>query len=56
MGEHLARRPLRDEAARIHAHRAAFMNAGRLVAAGPTREVLKERAVIEAYLGSGSDA
>jgi ABC-type branched-subunit amino acid transport system ATPase component len=37
-------------------HRAAFMNAGRLVAAGPTREVLKERAVIEAYLGSGSDA
>jgi branched-chain amino acid transport system ATP-binding protein len=33
-------------------HRAAFMNAGRLVASGPTREVLKDRAVIEAYLGS----
>jgi len=36
--------------------RAACMNAGRLIAAGPTREVLKESAVIEAYLGSGSHA
>ena len=34
-------------------HRAACMNAGRLIAAGPTREVLKDAAVIEAYLGSG---
>jgi branched-chain amino acid transport system ATP-binding protein len=37
-------------------HRAAFMNAGRLIAAGPTREVLKDSAVIEAYLGSSSHA
>jgi ABC-type branched-subunit amino acid transport system ATPase component len=32
------------------------MNAGRLISAGPTREVLKDPAVIEAYLGSGSHA
>jgi ABC-type branched-subunit amino acid transport system ATPase component len=37
-------------------HRAACMNAGRLIAVGATREVLKDRAVIEAYLGSGSHA
>ena len=37
-------------------HRTACMNAGRLIAMGPTREVLKESAVIEAYLGSGSHA
>jgi ABC-type branched-subunit amino acid transport system ATPase component len=37
-------------------HRAACMNAGRLIAAGATREVLRDRAVIEAYLGSGSHA
>ena len=37
-------------------HRTACMNAGRLIAMGPTREVLKETAVIEAYLGSGSHA
>jgi branched-chain amino acid transport system ATP-binding protein len=37
-------------------HRAVCMNAGRLIAAGPTREVLKDSAVIEAYLGSGSHA
>jgi len=37
-------------------HRAACMNAGRLIASGSTREVLKETAVIEAYLGSGSHA
>jgi ABC-type branched-subunit amino acid transport system ATPase component len=36
--------------------RTVCMNAGRLIAAGPTREVLKETAVIEAYLGSGSHA
>ena len=36
--------------------RTACMNAGRLIAAGPTREVLKDPAVIEAYLGSGSHA
>jgi ABC-type branched-subunit amino acid transport system ATPase component len=36
--------------------RTACMNAGRLIASGPTREVLKEPAVIEAYLGSGSHA
>jgi branched-chain amino acid transport system ATP-binding protein len=36
--------------------RAVCMNAGRLIAAGPTRDVLKEPAVIEAYLGSGSHA
>jgi branched-chain amino acid transport system ATP-binding protein len=36
--------------------RTACMNAGRLIAVGPTREVLKDGAVIEAYLGSGSDA
>jgi ABC-type branched-subunit amino acid transport system ATPase component len=36
--------------------RTACMNAGRLIALGPTREVLKEAAVIEAYLGSGSHA
>jgi len=37
-------------------HRAACMNAGRLIAVGATREVLKDRAVIEAYVGSGSHA
>ena len=37
-------------------HRTVCMNAGKLIAAGPTREVLKDRAVIEAYLGSGSHA
>ena len=37
-------------------NRAACMNAGRLIAAGPTRDVLKDPAVIEAYLGSGSHA
>jgi ABC-type branched-subunit amino acid transport system ATPase component len=37
-------------------HRAACMNAGRLIAVGPTREVLQDRRVIEAYLGSGSHA
>ena len=37
-------------------HRAVCMNAGKLIAAGPTREVLKDAAVIEAYLGSGSHA
>ena len=37
-------------------HRTACMNAGRLIAMGPTREVLKHPAVIEAYLGSGSHA
>ena len=36
--------------------RTACMSAGRLIAAGPTREVLKSPAVIEAYLGSGSHA
>ena len=36
--------------------RTACMNAGRLLAIGATREVLKEPAVIEAYLGSGSHA
>jgi ABC-type branched-subunit amino acid transport system ATPase component len=36
--------------------RTACMNAGRLIAVGPTREVLKEPAVIEAYLGSGGHA
>jgi branched-chain amino acid transport system ATP-binding protein len=36
--------------------RTACMNAGRLIAVGSTREVLKEPAVIEAYLGSGSHA
>jgi ABC-type branched-subunit amino acid transport system ATPase component len=36
--------------------RTVCMNAGKLIAAGPTRDVLKERAVIEAYLGSGSHA
>jgi ABC-type branched-subunit amino acid transport system ATPase component len=36
--------------------RTACMNAGRLIAVGATREVLKESAVIEAYLGSGSHA
>jgi branched-chain amino acid transport system ATP-binding protein len=35
--------------------RTVCMNAGKLIAVGPTREVLKESAVIEAYLGSGSD-
>jgi branched-chain amino acid transport system ATP-binding protein len=33
-------------------HRAACMNAGRLIAIGNTRDVLQESAVIEAYLGS----
>ena len=37
-------------------HRAACMNAGRLIAAGPTRDVLRDSAVIEAYLGSGAHA
>jgi len=37
-------------------HRAACMNAGRLIAAGPTRDVLRDTAVIEAYLGSGAHA
>jgi ABC-type branched-subunit amino acid transport system ATPase component len=37
-------------------HRTACMNAGRLIAVGPTREVLRESAVIEAYLGSGAHA
>lgn len=36
--------------------RTACMNAGRLIAIGPTREVLRDRAVIEAYLGSGVHA
>jgi ABC-type branched-subunit amino acid transport system ATPase component len=36
--------------------RTVCMNAGKLIAAGPTREVLKDTAVIEAYLGSGSHA
>ena len=33
--------------------RTVCMSAGRLIAAGPTRKVLREPAVIEAYLGSG---
>jgi ABC-type branched-subunit amino acid transport system ATPase component len=37
-------------------HRAACMNAGRLIAVGPTRDVLRDTAVIEAYLGSGAHA
>lgn len=37
-------------------HRAVCMNAGKLIAIGPTRDVLKERVVIEAYLGSGDHA
>ena len=37
-------------------HRAACMNAGRLIASGPTRDVLRDSAVIEAYLGSGAHA
>jgi branched-chain amino acid transport system ATP-binding protein len=36
--------------------RTVCMNAGKLIAVGPTRQVLKEGAVIEAYLGSGSHA
>ena len=36
--------------------RTVCMNAGKRIAMGPTREVLKESAVIEAYLGSGSHA
>ena len=36
--------------------RTMCMNAGKLIAAGPTREVLKDAAVIEAYLGSGTHA
>ncbi len=35
-------------------HRSACMSAGRLIAVGATREVLKNPAVIEAYLGSGA--
>jgi len=35
--------------------RAVCMNAGRVIAMGAMREVLENRAVIEAYLGSGSD-
>ena len=34
--------------------RAVCMNAGRVIAMGAMREVLQNRAVIEAYLGSGS--
>ncbi|HEX4943663.1 MAG TPA: ATP-binding cassette domain-containing protein [Usitatibacteraceae bacterium] len=34
--------------------RTVCMNAGRLIAMGPTREVLQDHAVIEAYLGSTS--
>jgi len=37
-------------------HRTACMNAGRLIAVGPTRDVLRDTAVIEAYLGSGAHA
>jgi ABC-type branched-subunit amino acid transport system ATPase component len=37
-------------------HRTLCMNAGRLIAQGPTRDVLKDPAVIEAYLGSGTHA
>jgi branched-chain amino acid transport system ATP-binding protein len=37
-------------------HRALCMNAGKLIAVGPTRQVLKDPAVIEAYLGSASHA
>jgi ABC-type branched-subunit amino acid transport system ATPase component len=37
-------------------HRTACMNAGRLIALGPTRDVLQDRAVIEAYLGSDAHA
>ncbi len=37
-------------------HRTACMNAGRLIALGLTREVLHDRAVIEAYLGSDAHA
>ena len=33
-------------------HRAVCMNAGRLIAEGPTRDVLSHPGVIEAYLGS----
>ena len=36
--------------------RTACMNAGKPIAVGATREVLKDAAVIEAYLGSGSHA
>jgi len=36
--------------------RTAGMNAGRLIAIGPTREVLRDSAVIEDYLGSGAHA
>ncbi len=35
--------------------RAVCMNAGRVIATGSMREVLANRGVIEAYLGSGSD-
>jgi branched-chain amino acid transport system ATP-binding protein len=37
-------------------HRAACMNAGRLISIGATRDVLQDTAVIEAYLGSGEHA
>jgi ABC-type branched-subunit amino acid transport system ATPase component len=37
-------------------HLTACMNAGRLIALGPTRDVLQDRAVIEAYLGSDAHA
>ena len=37
-------------------HRTACMNAGRLIAVGATRDVLRDTAVIEAYLGSGAHA
>jgi ABC-type branched-subunit amino acid transport system ATPase component len=36
--------------------RTVCMNAGKRIAMGPTREVLKDAAVIEAYLGSGVHA
>ena len=35
-------------------HRAACMNAGRLISVGATRDVLRDPAVIEAYLGASA--